>query len=330
LGRYTIGLVCTLALTVGGCAHVGTGTGRLPEGPHARVELSQTPFFAQDAYQCGPAALAMLLVDAGQSVTPDELVDKVFIPGRRGSLQPELVATARTYDLVPFVIESSLDALVAELDEGRPVLVLQNLGLARFPRWHYAVVVGYDRGAGRVILRSGLKRRVEEPLHRFQRTWDGGRRWGLVLLPPGALPAMTDPERLLRAVAPFEELGRPDLADAAYRSMAARWPDNPAVRFGLAHSQHMLGNLANAEAEYRRLRALAGDHPAVLNNLSIVLLDRGCREAARQEIAAAVAIAAQRGDRGALDMLEQTRSRIEAAPVDRNEAGCPPLAPDTH
>jgi tetratricopeptide (TPR) repeat protein len=321
-------LVCALALPVG-CASVGTGPGSLPEGPHARVELSQTPFFAQDAYQCGPAALAMLLVDAGQSVTPDGLVEKVYLPARRGSLQPELVATARLYDLVPFVIEPSLDALVAEIDAGRPVLVLQNLGLARLPRWHYAVVVGYDRDAVRLILRSGLKQRIEEPLHRFQRTWDGGQRWGLVLLPPGALPARTDPERLLRAVAPFEELGRPDLAEAAYASMAARWPDNPAVRFGLAHSQHMLGNLTNAEAEYRRLRALAGDHPAVLNNLSIVLLERGCREAARQEILAAVTIAAERGDRGALDVLEQTRSRIEAAPAAENGSGCPPLAAGT-
>jgi hypothetical protein len=62
--------------------------------------------------------------------------------------------------LIPYVLEPEVTALAAELAAGRPVLVLQNLGLERAPVWHYAVVDGIDQGD--VILRSGTQqRRVE-------------------------------------------------------------------------------------------------------------------------------------------------------------------------
>ena len=69
-------------------------TSRLPE----RVELSSTPFFAQSAYQCGPAALATMLNQRGVTTSPGLLQDRVYIPGREGSLQVEMVAAARAHD----------------------------------------------------------------------------------------------------------------------------------------------------------------------------------------------------------------------------------------
>ena len=73
------------------------------------------------------------------SPRPDvELGETPFFP------QVELVAAIRRYGRVPYEIEPSLSSLTAELQAGRPVLVLQNLGIKIAPLWHYAVVVGYS------------------------------------------------------------------------------------------------------------------------------------------------------------------------------------------
>src|SRR5207237_9306004 len=74
-----------------GCASLWPQTAELrealPQGLPEHVELTQVPFFPQDEYQCGPAALATVLASSGVKVTPEELVAQVYIPERKGSLQ---------------------------------------------------------------------------------------------------------------------------------------------------------------------------------------------------------------------------------------------------
>ena len=165
---------------VGGCAaHL-----ELPASV-APLELDAVPFFAQTEFQCGPAALATILTDAGASVTPEALVDAVYIEGLRGSLQPELLGATRRQGFIPYVLEPEPAALFAELAANRPVLVLQNLGFDRAPVWHYAVLVGVDPGADRVILRSGTERRLSTSTKRFLRSWQRGENWAFVALAPG-------------------------------------------------------------------------------------------------------------------------------------------------
>jgi len=49
------------------------------------TELTQTVFFPQEQYQCGPAALATVLNDSGVIVKPDELTPLVYIPKKNGT-----------------------------------------------------------------------------------------------------------------------------------------------------------------------------------------------------------------------------------------------------
>jgi ABC-type bacteriocin/lantibiotic exporter with double-glycine peptidase domain len=129
------------------------------------------PFFPQTDYQCGPAALATILAHEGLAVDPDSLAPAVYTEGLRGSLQAELLAATRRHGLVPYPLSPDPATLVAEIDSGKPVLVLQNLGLDRLPIWHYAVVVGFDAERHEVLLRSGTERRRTERLSRFLRSW---------------------------------------------------------------------------------------------------------------------------------------------------------------
>src|SRR3569623_3150374 len=72
--------------------------------------------------------------------------------------RPDL-AQQRRYQRLPNVLEPELAALLREVGAGHPVQVLQNRGLSWAPRWHYAVVVGYDLARDEVVLRSGTERR---------------------------------------------------------------------------------------------------------------------------------------------------------------------------
>ena len=79
------------------------------------VELVDVPFFAQEDYQCGPAALATMLNQRGVLTTPGALKDKVYIPSREGSLQVEMVAAARNHEMLVYPLQPRLEAVLAEV-----------------------------------------------------------------------------------------------------------------------------------------------------------------------------------------------------------------------
>jgi tetratricopeptide (TPR) repeat protein len=258
------------------------------EGLPDSIELAATPFFPQEQYQCGPAALATVLVDAGVPVGPDELIPKVYLPQRQGSLQPELLAASREYGRVPYVIPPEFPALLAEVSRGRPVLVLQNLGIRMAPAWHYAVVVGFSRERGEVVLRSGTDERRVTSAGVFARTWRRGGNWGVVALKPGELPATDDRAGYLRALAAAETVGRVDLSEPSYAAAAERWPGSSLAWLGLGNSAYARGNRDTAEQMYRRALEADAANAVALNNLASTVAELGRCDEARQLLQAAV------------------------------------------
>lgn len=286
-----------LLVALGGCASQRDLVAGAPamQGRLEPVELDATPFFPQEDLQCGPAALATVLGAAGVPASPEQLATEVYTPGLGGSLQLELVAAARTRGLVPYVLPPSLEPLLAELVAGRPVLVLQNLRLRSLPAWHYAVVIGADPVADELLLRSGTEQRLALPAGTFLRTWERAERWGLVLLPPGELPAAPDREHYFEAVAGLEAAGRHAGAARAWSAALTAWPNDPVARFGFATTSHLAGDLAAAYQAYAELLEREPGHAAALNNLAYLLAGRGCPTAARVLAQRALAAAAPGG-----------------------------------
>ena len=301
-------LLPALVVCVSGCAAVPDTARELPQA-NVQVELTDTPFHAQERYQCGPAALTTVLEASGAEVTLDDITDKVYIPGRKGSLQLELLAATRTAGRLPYVIDTSLGTILGELEAGRPVLVLQNLGVAAIPRWHYAVVIGIDEARGNVILRSGTDRRRETPIDLFLRTWSRGEFWGFVALPPEELPANVDRERYFSSIVGLEQASMWAEAAVAWETALQRWPADTTALFGLGNARLALDDAEGAGQSYRELLAIDPELAVARNNLAMALARQQRFEEALEEIERALALD---HDDAVSAILEETRNEILA------------------
>lgn len=274
------------ALLLSGCATLFTPpqTAALlahpPAGLPAQVEHTRVPFFPQERDHCGPAALATALADIGRPADPDRLADAVFLPSRSGTLQLEMIGGARRQGAVATRLPRELQALLAEVAAGHAVVVLQNLGLDLLPRWHYAVVVGYDLTTREIMLRSGTTARERLPLRTFEYTWARGGRWALAVLPPERLPATATEADAQEAAVGFERAAPPAQAALAYRTLLQRWPDNLLAGIGLGNSLNLAGDAAGAQAAFQ---AVAERHDSAVAwiNLARLRLDAGDAEGAR-------------------------------------------------
>ena len=251
----------------------------------------EAPFFAQEAYQCGPAALAMALGWSGVAATPEELAAEVFVPGRKGSFAVGLVAAARAHGRVPVPV-ADLAELLGELAAGHPVLVLQDLGL-RLPglsRPHFALAVGYDLPRRELVLHSGAIARRPVALATFEHTWRRAGAFAVSVLPPDVLPATADATRWLEAAAGLERAGRLTEAETAYRSALARWPESAPAWLALGNVALARERLPDAERAFGRAIALEPGLAPAWNNLAHTLHLLGRREEALAAARRAVAL----------------------------------------
>ncbi len=261
-----------------GCAGVPQTRALLSDPPPElgrSFELEEVPFFPQERYQCGPAALATVLGWGGVEVTPEQLEPRVYLPERQGSLQAELIAAARRYQRISYPLDPVLTAVLREVKAGHPVLVLQNLAFSWYPRWHYAVVVGFDLERREVVLRSGTHKRHIQSLRSFEYTWRRAGHWAVVMLDASFVPATASEQRYLRAVLGFEQTGDWVTAAAAYRAAAGHWPASAGAWFGLGNAVYQLHDLNGAETAFRRVLELRPEFPSALNNLALVLFEQG-------------------------------------------------------
>lgn len=279
--RFSQALLAVSLLGLAACATPETAAviaapGDLP--PEAAA--ADVPFYPQEDNYCGPAALATVLTWSGAPAAPEEVAAQVYTPERQGTLQNDIVTAARRAGRLAVSIDA-LREVMAEIAAGHPVIVFQNLGLSWYPQWHYAVAVGYDLDRREIILRSGAEAEHVTALETFERTWERGGHWALVVLPPDRLPASDEPERVLRAAAGLERAGRGAEAATAYGTILDRWPDNFAALMGLGNARFADGDVAGAERAFRRAIAADPERAEAWNNLAYVLAAQGLRDDAR-------------------------------------------------
>ncbi|MDQ3286847.1 MAG: PA2778 family cysteine peptidase [Pseudomonadota bacterium] len=308
-------LLLVVALGLSGCS-INPSWQLAKTSPHEPALLLDVPFHPQTEYHCGPAALATTLGASGVAVAPEALAPQVFLPGREGSLQLELVAATRRAGRVPYLVEDHPDSLLAHLQDGRPVLVLQNLLTRSVPHWHYAVLVGSDPSRNRLVLNSGTQRGLEVSARKFLRTWDWAGRWGMVALQPGELPSHAEPAKYLAAVADFQAVAGHAAAGPAYGAALQRWPDDPRVHLALGNAAYASGDLPGAARHYRDGLTRAPADPVLGNNQASVLGELGCS----QEAGAALRVAQQASpsDGRWSEALQETQDELRGLKAERS------------
>ena len=289
------GVFVCVAVGLTGCAtpQVSELQQRWPDDLPAKVALTQVPFVAQEEFECGPAALAMVFQAAGLAVDAQSLVDQVYLPARKGALQVEMLVTTRRNGLLPYVLAPTLDAVLREVAAGHPVVVFQNLSLPVYPVWHYAVVVGYDRSRNLLVLHSGTTGNSEVSLFAFERTWARGTYWAMLALQPTALPATAQPDAMAQTIAALERVN-PKAAQLAYATALQQWATHRGLMLGGANAAYGLGDLPLARSSYLRLLQTHPTDADGWNNLAQTLADMQRPAEARDAIGRAVSLGGPR------------------------------------
>jgi tetratricopeptide (TPR) repeat protein len=237
-----------LGLLTSSCASTAVQTEAMLKGPrdvpdHAHV--GPVAFTQQTKNFCGPAALKMEMDWAGTHVPIDKVGSEVYTPGKKGSLQMDMISAARREGLMAMQIQG-LENLLKELAAGHPVIVLENLAFTWYPWYHYSVALGYDLNEPSIIMHSGSHQDWHLSMHKFERNWKYADYWGLVVLPPGELSASASDLEHCAAAAGLEQLGMLDKAELAYRAILKRWPESFGALIGMGNIDYGRGKFSEA------------------------------------------------------------------------------------
>jgi hypothetical protein len=282
-----------------------------PAGLPQRADHPDLPFVDQPGDDlCGPAVLASLLAAAGVPTDLAVLTSEVYLPGRQGTLQTEMLAGARRHGVLGVELPATLTAAFTEVAAGRPVGVLLNLGLSWWPRWHYAVLLGYDLASGEVWLHSGHHAHVRWRLITFENTWARSGHWAFLALPPGQMPVEVNEAAMVRALLGLDRAVPPATAVPAWQAATRRWTANDTLAMGEGNALLAAGQALAATEPFATVAARS-DSAAAWNNLAAAWLQAGERAKARAAALRAVQRARSHEPRW-MPVTEQTLKETEA------------------
>lgn len=250
-----------------------------------KLSLSTYP---QEDYFCGPSSMATLLTHQHIEFIYADVIGSTFTPELKGSLQVEMKATARRYALIPYEINPNLAAVLGEVSNNRPVLVLFNLGLDAIPVWHYSVVTGFNKASKEIFLTGAKNTQTWMTFDEFERFFSKGGSWAIVALKPPLLPVASSEEEMIKAIADMAEVGYKEQARQAAIAYVKQHPLSFLGSMMLANIHYEVEDYLNATAEYKRALVLKPNDPVVLNNLAQSLLKENKLNEAKLSALAAV------------------------------------------
>jgi tetratricopeptide (TPR) repeat protein len=222
-------------------------------------------------------------------------------------MQVEMLAAARRNGALAYELAPQLSDVLREIAAGNPVLVLQNLALSWYPKWHYAVVVGYDIPRSEIILRSGLEQRQVLSMDTFEHTWARSERWAVVVLPPGKLPITVKRDAALKSATALEKTTKSKAAQS-YATLLEQWPTDLVALMGAGNTAYANKDLLAAEDYFRRAIQHHPDSGDAWNNLAQTLADQGRHNEAHYAIRKAIPLGGAN-----LDLYQKTLAGIEHA-----------------
>jgi ABC-type bacteriocin/lantibiotic exporter with double-glycine peptidase domain len=144
--------------------------------------IENVPFYSQEAYQCGPAALAGVLNYWGVAVTPQEIAEEIFSTSARGTLNIDMVLYAQNKGLRASYYRGSIEDVKKKIQDGYPIIVLVDFGFSLYQANHFMVLIGFnDHG---IVVNSGKDERRIISWKDFHEAWEKTHFWTLFITPP--------------------------------------------------------------------------------------------------------------------------------------------------
>ena len=149
----------------------------------SRAPQLRVPFFADSSDQCGPAALASVLVYWGSFAPPEALREEIYLRSIRGSLGLDLLMAAerRGYEATSYL--GSITRVVEEIDAGHPIIALLDTGSWIFSKGHFVVITGYDLSRRGIYVHSGSTSDQFVSFDAFIDAWKTTGYWTLRIVP---------------------------------------------------------------------------------------------------------------------------------------------------
>lgn len=171
-------IAALLCLMLFACASTATPAPVSSPAGKSRV-IKSVPFFPQEDYQCGPAAMASVLNYRGVKTTPEEVAAAIYSKSARGTLNFDMAFYAERKGLFARQYPGNLADLKYRIDRFHPLIVMVDHGFFVYQKNHFMVVVGYD--GGNVIVHSGKDSFKAIPIDDFLKTWQKTNNWTLLI-----------------------------------------------------------------------------------------------------------------------------------------------------
>ncbi len=252
-------------------------------------QIAKVPFYPQQQYFCGPTTIAEVVNFYGRSLAPEQIAPQTFIPELEGTLQIEMTAATRQLGMVAYAERGSLLQLLRLVADDIPVIVLQNNSVDWLPRWHYAVVIGYDLPNQQIVLHSGVTAEYRLDLATFERTWQRGNYWLLAILPPERSSAQLKPFVYTKSAQDLLDTQQIASGVTALVTATEQWP-NYWLPYFLLGNYYYQNEPKTAAYWFELGQKHATQEVAYLNNHAMLQSQLGCNAKAEALINAALAI----------------------------------------
>ena len=313
---------CSLHL-LSGCTAIAIADRVIPKEPQdlpTDIRLD-VPFIEQTDNLCGPASLAMVANYYGQNVTAEDVAELIYIPKKKGSLQLEMQAAARSLGFVAYSMNMDLASLRSEINAERPVIVLQNLAFNVYPVWHYSVVTGRDPNNDYLLLHSGRHEYYRSSWTTVENTWRRGNYWALIAAPVGDIPNSVTQNEAVNAAIDLEKTGKLRAAQLTYSAIVERWPENFTAQVGLANTHMQLKEPLAASEAYKQALRLDTQSADTLNNFAYSAFDLGCEITALKAASCAIRL----DNANHLELTATLNDLKSKSAKPSNHASCPQI-----
>lgn len=183
MGLFKNVLFAAFAAALLGCA----GPASVVRAPDAGLYIEGVPFFPQDEYMCGPAALASVIGYYGTEAGMEAVAAEVYSEKLKGSLPMDLLLYAKAKGFEAKYYKGSMAGLKESLTRNEPLILFLNLGYSFYPVGHYVVATGMDDAAGVVFAHSGMEKEQAFTMKALEKSWSK-TGYSTLLVRPKARP----------------------------------------------------------------------------------------------------------------------------------------------